>query len=806
MIRNRFTLALRSLKRNGGYTLLHAVGLAAGVAACLVIGLYIRTELRYDRFHADVSRIHRVVQATPAGDAFGPGNVRMLEGSATTPPGLAHALKRNTPGVSQATVVDRLSQRLLQTGDRSLYTDRLLRADTAFFDVFSFEMLRGDGKRALDAPGRIVLTESMAARLFGSDDPVGRTVTYESEASYEVTGVIADPPVASHLQFDAIRSLTAPERAVRYGSDVLWPYFGGHLYLKVAPAAKAASVEAAVRTFERAANKPSWMPEAPRLRLQPLADVHLYSTGLRDDIAVHGDVRYLYFFGLIAGLILLIACINYVNLATAQAAQRSREVGVRKVVGARRSQLIGQFTSESVLLAMLVLPLAAVVAWASLPLVESVSGTALSLSAVPLTGGLAAALGLVAFVGVGAGIYPAVVLSRFHPATILTAAGRTTTGTGTPWLRKTLVVVQFGTAAALLLATLVVSDQLDYVQEKALGFDEEHVITFDKGPLGEQFGAFRETLEAQTAVASVSAGPPAGIDHKSMTFDVTHPETEAKQRVSMLSVAPGYTDALGLRVVRGRAFTPERTGNAGRAVLLSESAVDAYGLRGDPVGQSIAWTPGGTPEETRTVIGVVADFHNTSLHAPIDPVVLALRPERTWTALVRLAPGALSSRLDVVRQTWTRFVPNRPFTFDFLDEQIGAQYRSEQRLATLFGIFAGLAIFVASLGVFGLAALLTQQRLREMSIRKVLGASASHIVRLLYREFVLLSGVAFLVAMPLAYGGLQRWLQHFTYRTEIGLGLPVVVGLVVLCATLAAAGTHALRAARTDPATLLRQE
>ena len=800
MLRNYFTIAVRALRRHRGYAAINVVGLAVGLAVCLVIALYIRHEWQYDRFHRDVDRIHRVVQATPVGDAFGPSAVRRLEGTVRTAPGLAQALEQQVPGLAQATVVNARGDRLLSRGTERLYVDRLLRADTAFFEVFDgFDVLRGDPQSALHGPGRIVLTASLAERLFGAENPVGQPVLLENEAEYTVTGVVADPPSTSHLQFEAIRSFTEGERGARYGGPIRWRYFGSHIYLALDEGADPRSVERVVRDFERRA-APDWKDEA-ELRLQPLTQARLYSAGLGGNIGPQGDIRYLYFFGLIGALILGIACINYMNLATARAAQRAREVGVRKTVGAGRGQLVRQFLGEAVLIATVALPVALGLAQLALPMVNDVAGTTLRLGDVPLPVGLGAAFGLVALVGLGAGSYPALVLARFRPAEVLMQAGRGGGRGRSAWLRKGLVVVQFAASVALILATLVVHAQLDYVQTKQPGFDEERVIMFDKGPLGAQYAAFKEALRQRTAVASVSAGPPPGVGRKNMTMPVTHPETGAEQTISSMFVDYGYTETLGLPLQRGRSFAPDRPGDVNRSVVLSESAVDAYGLGDDPVGQQIPWG-----NQQRTVIGVVNDFHNESLHEAIQPIALALNPENTWTAMVRLAPGATEAGLDGVRATWSRFLPDRPFTFSFLDQRVEAQYRAEQRLATLFGGFAGLAVLVAALGLVGLAAFMAQQRTKEIGIRKALGASVASIVGLLSREFVALVAVAIGLGAPGAYWAMQQWMQNFAFQARMGAGLFLAVGGATLAITLVAVGYHAVRAAHTDPATALRDE
>jgi len=804
MLRNYLKIALRTLKRHPAHTTVNVVGLAAGLAVCLVIGLYVQHELSYDRFHRNSDRIHRVVRADTAGDAFGPTSVRRLEGSAQSPPGLAQSLTSRFPEVEHATVVAPVSEPLLGRGEDRLYVDRVLRADTSFLDVFSFDFRRGDPATALDAPGRIVLTESLAGRLFGTTNPVGKTVVYENEAEYEVAGVVADPPSTSHLQFEALLSLTSPQRDTRYGSTIDWNFYGDPLYLELQEGTEAHALETKIRAFERTADGASeHSEETAELRLQPLTHIHLYSAGIRGGIGTQGDIRYLYFFGLIGLIILGIACINYVNLATARAARRAREVGVRKTVGAGQPQLVGQFLGESVLTAALALPLALGLAWAALPVVNDLVGTTLRLGNVPPIFSLGAAMGLVGLVGLAAGSYPAFVLSRFRPSSVLERSGVGASGGKGSWLRRGLVVVQFAASVALILATVVVYLQLQYVQTKNLGFDEERVITFEKGPLGDQYEAFATALRGQSAAHSVSTGQPPGVGHLRARTRVENAITGETNRVSVLMVGYDYVETLGLQLEAGRSFARDRSSDAEQSVLLTESAVQSYGLTGNPVGQTI---PGPYGDGDVRVIGVLDDFHNRSLHYARQPVVIGIDRAATNTALVRLAPGAMQNGLDAVRSTWAEFLPDRPFTYSFLDQRIKAQYRAEQRLATLFGLFAGLAIVVAGLGLFGLATFTAQQRTGEIGIRKALGATTTQIAGLLSREFLQLVGLAVLIGLPGAYIALQRWLRDFEYRVDVGAEALVLTGLVAMGLALLAVSYQAIRAARLDPAHTLRDE
>ena len=794
MLTNYLKIAYRNLVRQKGYAFINVAGLAVGLAACLVIALFVRHELSYDRFHPNADRVYRVVQPAPDGEG----------GQPRVPPGLAQVVESRFPEVEHATEVNWPRTTLVALGGERNYVDDVVTVDDTFFGVFPFKLLRGNPKTALAGPNRLVLTRSLAGRLFGDQDPMGQVMRIEDEADYTVTGIMEDVPSNAHFSFQALRSLTAKQRTDRYGSDVRWDFFGDFLYVALHAGSDPEALEDKLMAYAKTADTPEWVRNQMQLAVQPVTAIHLHSD-LSGEIAPQSDVRYLYLFSAIGVLILLIACVNYMNLATARSAGRAREVGMRKVVGAHRGQLVGQFLGEAVLMGLLAMLLAVALAHLAVPLVNRLTGQVLEAGAATDGPGLLVMLGVVLVVSVGSGLYPALLLSRFRPVRMLRGHG--SDKGGGRLLRQVLTTFQFAASAVLIIGTLVVQFQLDYVQNMRLGFDKEHVVTFRSSHLGEQYPAFKQAAEEHAAIESVTSGPPMGIGHANFRTSIGSVEGKKPDEITWLSVLTvdyDYAETMGLHLVAGRSFSRERS-DAGGTVLLSEAATQVLGIADDPIGKTVEIN-GLSEEGPPTVIGVVEDAHNVSLHNPVELLAFALEPEGYWTGLARLAPGRTEAGLEALETTWNQFLPARPFAFEFLDDRIEAQYQAEQRLARIFGLFSVLAVFVACLGLFGLVAFTAEQRTKEIGIRKVLGASVASIVALLSKDFLKLVGIAFIIAAPVAYFAMQRWLEDFAYRIDLGVGLCVLAGVIVLLIALGTVCYQAIRAATADPVESLRYE
>ncbi|MEM9665735.1 MAG: ABC transporter permease [Bacteroidota bacterium] len=790
MLKTNLTMALRALLKHKRFTVINLLGLAVGLAVCLTIGLYIQHELRYDRFLPESDRVVRLLRQIEPGDPF---TVRM-------PLGVETELRAQVPAFAHVTPIDDESRVLMEVGDRSVRVDRVLLTDSAFFQVFPYPLLQGNPEQALAGPSRIVLTTSAAAQLFGEADPMGQTISYltpDGPADVTVTGVMADPPSHTHLRFEALRSRTPVDWAL--DGRFKWNYFNQPIYAQLAENATTEAAEAQITAFKDATIEAEWM-QSQVMRVEAAQDAHLISE-VNYDLSGQSDVRFLYLFGAIGLFILLIACINYTNLATAQATMRTREVGVRKVLGARPGQLTGQFLLEAVMVSVLALPLALGLTQLALPFVgrfleaDLTAGGAWS---APIVGGVVA---MVLLVGLVAGSYPALFLTRYRPAQVLKGRVLQVRG-GQATIRRGLVVVQFAAALVLLVSTFVVQDQLQYIQERDLGFDAEYVVSAEIEGLGEQHDAFMAALERQPSVVSASYGQPLGLGF----FNVmTSWEDDAETAVPVVNVGYDYFETLGIPITEGQSFASATPGDPVSTLVINTAMARLLEIEGDAVGRPVLSDNLGF--DGVTVRGVLSDVHNSTLHREAGrPLLFRLNPTSAFHVVVRLQPGAPQQALAEVQETWRTFVPDRPLDLQFLDEQIAAQYRAETRLAQIFSVFTALAIFVACLGLFGLAAFATVARTKEIGVRKVLGATVAGLVATLSAGFLRLVIVAFVVAAPIAYVTMERWLEGFAYRTPLGLTpFLLAVGLALLVATVAV-GAQAARAAVRNPVEALRYE
>lgn len=789
MLRSYLTVALRTLRRNLGYTAINLVGLAVGLAACILIGLYARFELSYDTFHEKSDRIYRVDEVT---ERFPDGNpyLEMETGPALTRaiPDIEHAVRFLPDGPAWMQGGDDVAEKL-----SGVY------AGPAFFEIFSFDLVAGTDSTALRRPNTIVLTESLATRLFGREEPVGKTVTIEiggTTVPVEVTGVAEDVPANSHLTFDYLLSLETLRGALgkrHFGAREVWTY----VLLE-----KGVSPSQIETPLQKVAQNYAYGEGPYRLTPRPLETLYFQHWTSRS-----GDVRYLYILGAIALAILAIACANYMNLATARATRRIREVGVRKTLGAHRTQLAGQFLGETLLLSLLALPLALGLLWALLPTFNRLADAGIQVQIGKTPGLLVGAMGATVAVGLVAGSYPALFLSRFQPVEILRE--RLQLWGGGAYLRKALIVVQFALSAALIFSTVVILRQLHYVQHKKLGFDQERVVTIplkDRS-LRRQANALKQEVLRQPTIQHATLAN--GVLSESFAGSASLIPWQGKEiTLNRESVDDSFLETMDLTLLAGRNFTTEeievgRTekGRSGPIpIILNETAIEAFGWTSpkEAVGRVIEQF------KSKKVIGVVEDFHYKSLHHRIEP--LALEPGGSFTLVARLAPGTVAEALDGLRATSEDFAQTLPFESHFLDDQLDQLYRQERRTATIIGGFAGLAIVLACLGLLGLAAYEVERRTKEIGIRKTLGATATNIVTLLSKEFLLLVGIACAIAVPVAYVGMSRWLRDFAYRVDVSPWLFVGVSALAVAIALATISVQALRAARTDPATTLRDE
>ncbi|HET8698340.1 MAG TPA: ABC transporter permease [Gammaproteobacteria bacterium] len=771
--------ALGDAKRHFGVTLINVLGLAIGLAACALISLYVRDEWTHDAFHANADRIYRVLRQFDLPDLHA-----TIE---TTPNALAPALA-GVPGVERAIRVNGTQSPIVKRNGPEFVETGFLLADDGFFDVFSFPLVRG--AVALDRPGTLVLSEAAAAKYFGAENPVGQTLRV-NDRDVTVTGVFANVPRASHLRFDFVASYPPPAR-------VDWGRNNDSTYLLLAPDASVDAVARDVATIVEANERQAgeFIPH-----LQPLRGIH-FGLGVPVEIEAEGNVVYVYLFGALAVFIALLACVNFVNLATARSAERAREVGVRKALGADRRRLIVQFGGESVAITAIAALLAAALCALVLPAFNSLTGKSLGLATFAGGRELLVVGAIVAAIGVGAGAYPAFVLSGFSPERVL-RAGSVRIG-GAEGLRRALVVFQFVVSIALVAGTAVVLKQFRYMTSAGLGFAPENVLVIQQARfLGNGLAVLENELARLPRVENVASGfsMPSTFFVNTM-WQASEPNAAA-HNLDYSFVGDGWVDTLGIEVAAGRALAPAAFAADESGVMLNEAAARDFGWSAqEAVGRKIKLF--GSREDL-TVVGVLKDFHFRSLRDEIYPLALLGPDAPLRYVAVRVSPDDLAGTVRNVEAVWKR-LSDLPFEYSFLADDLVAQYAAERQLAEVVAVFGALAIVIACLGLVGLAAFAAERRRKEIGVRKVLGARTARLVAMLTGDFLKLVAVAFVLAVPLAWLAAEAWLARFAYRTEVGVWPFAIAGAVAAIVAIGTSGYQALRAASTRPVKVLRYE
>ena len=800
MLLSYLTIAWRTLRKRFGTTVINVVGLSVGLAACLLIGLWVQHELSYDDFHPEAERIHRIALDLKLQDNEST--------QASTAAALASVLVDESPQVKTATHL--LHRSAIFHVDNQAFPDHeIVWADASFFEVFGgFRLVHGARETALDDTDALVLTVSTAERLFGRRNVVGKTVEIGDDTK-RITGVMADVPDPSHLQFAAVARTTADAEL-----QDAWLYNIWSTYVKLVPEASPESFEATLSDVVDLHVAPrikeifgtpydQMVQEGARYRYfaQPLTDIHLHSD-LDFEPAPGGSMTNVYMFSAIALFILLIACINFMNLATARAAERATEVGMRKALGAGRPQIAGQFLGEAILTTAAATVAALAVASLALPAFNQLAGTSLGMEQVLQPSILLGGLALVLAVGFGAGSYPAFALSRFHPAAVLKSADRHSTHGPGKRLRQGLVVFQFTLSIVLIAGTLVVQRQFEYIQDKRLGLDKERVVTVDRAwTLHEKQGTFVERARQLPGVTAAGASDGVFGEVSNQVFVPDDAPGSQTHAINFMQVGYGFVEAMDIEIVQGRSFDPGRRADSS-AALINRAAADALGWE-NPTGHRLREP--GEGGDTFDVIGVVDNFHYQSMRDRVKPLVLY--PNDVMNRVyVRLAPGSISTTLDALKTVWSEAGSQNPLQYSFLDQTYAELHRDTQRTGRLFSVFAGLAILIACLGLFGLATYTAQRRAKEIGIRKALGATAMQVVGLLSKDFLQLVAIALVLALPVAYVAMQRWLEDFAYRTELSTGIFLSAGVLAFAIALLTVSYQAFRAARLDPATTLRDE
>ena len=781
MFSNYTRVTFRNIKRHKGYSSLNVAGLALGMACCILMLLWVQDELSYDRYHEHAHRLFRVGRES---------TYRALRKSSRVPSPLAPALKNEFPEVIQTTRYF-TSSKFIKYQGKNFTGNTIAYSEPAFFAMFSFPFIKGDPHTAIDSVSAIVITEKLADKIFGKTDPVGQILNLDNQKDFIVTGIMQNPPHNSYFQFDGLVPFAArSERLKKRAGDDNWKLNIFEAFVLLDPQVSTADLNPKVDALVK-----DHVPNSSStFYLQPVTDIHLHP------LQGEGNTKYLYIFSILAAFVLIIACINFMNLATARSGNRCKEIGMRKVLGARRTDLIRQFLGESLLLSLLSVCLAVILVSLLLPLFNSLSGKHIGMDLIKEARFILAVAVVTLFSGLLAGSYPTLLLSSFQPAKVLRDTFRL--GTKGAVFRRILVVFQFSVSIFLIIGALVVHSQLLYMQNEDLGFDKDYLIYFpSSGGFAADFAAEKIELLQHPDILGVTRGnPPIWFDvwSSQVSWEGKDPEEEITFKIT--PVGFDYFSTMKMELEAGRDFSKNMASDLDGGLVINAAAARVMGWD-SPVGQPVV-----LGEKTGRVVGVVKDFHDGSLHNAIYPAIFELDPSRSYLACVRINSVNVAETIRFLEARWNKNMPGFPFEYSFLDETIAQFYQTEQRMGKLFTIFTVLAIIIACLGLFGLASFTTAQQTRQIGIRKVLGASATAIVVLLSRQFtrwVLLSN---LFAGPVAFLVMNRWLQNFAYRITIGFEIFLLAGFLTLGLALLTVGFQTVKAAWANPVLSLRYE
>ena len=816
MFKNYLKTAIRNLWKYRFYSGINLLGLSSGMLCFLFIAAFVQDELSFGHYHTNSDRIYRMNFLGKMGDnVLNVPQIGAPVGAVT---------KEEFPEIENFVRFREQGDYLIQRENETYQEHEVTFVDSTFLEVFDFQLVAGDPNQILRRPQTMVITAELAKKYFGNENPIGQTLLIDNEVEYEVDGVLADLPKNSFIQQKMYLAMSGLEDS----RSPLWTNMNFETYFLLNEGASVSSIEAKLPDFLRrhiGAELEQFLQisfddflaagNTGAFTMTAFPDIYLRSEFV-ENLGPSSDIKYLYIFGAVGLFILLLAGINFVNLATARASTRSREVGVRKVVGAGRQHLIGQFLSESVLLSSLALVLALVGMRLAMPYFNNLAGKSLSMQeflsqpAMLLTSVL-----LVVLIGVLAGAYPSFVLSRFRPIQAIQQRLQGGGASRQGGLRSTLVVVQFAITALLLVGTLTVYQQMQFIQEKKLGYSKEQMLLIDGAyGLEDQLSGYTSQLEMDARVQSITTTsylPTPSSRNTSGYFLGNSPENSALYMLQVWYVDHTYVPTLGMNIVEGRNFSPQAPdAGEGSNVIVNQAAIERFGIEGDPIGQQISRNFGNNNENgpellVYDIVGVVEDFHYETFHSRIEPLVLHQSSSRRFIA-ARVAANDLPGLIAKAEKDWKAIAPGLPFQYSFLDENFAQMYDAEIRMGKIARLFAGLSILIASIGLLGLATFTAFQRRKEVSIRKVLGASVGGLFLLLTRDFGKLIIIALVISLPVAWYLMQQWLQGFAYATAIGLTSFLLTAGLLLVVALFAVGYQSLRAALGNPVEALRGE
>ena len=787
MFQNYLKSALRNIKKQKGYSLITLAGLFIGITCFVLVSLYVRYEFSYDRFHKNAENIYRVIVDTR--------ETYMGKSQVTVTPGpLASAVQEEFPEVLKATKVE--SERVvMKYGEHRFAEDSIYYVDPAFLDIFDFPLLAGDPKTALSKPNCLLVSQDMAEKYFGQENPVGKTIHVDN-TDYQITGVMVNIPGNTHFRFDFLASFSSLVEL--HGRDRVfsWNRWSYRTYVLLHGQADPVSLENKLVDFL----KRNYSDDATQtLCLQPVSDIHFY-TKANFELEPTADIRNVYLLSAIAFFILLIACFNYMNLSTARATTRVKEIGMRKVIGANRMQLIRQFLGESILFSLIALLISVILVKFLLPAFRVFIDRKLEAGFLQDGTLILTLIGLALFIGLVSGSYPALVLSSFQPTAVLKGTGARRSRSSSLF-RNSLVVSQFAISAALIFCTIVVFNQLHFMRNKELGFVKDYVVTVPNPGKGDE--TLKNEIRQNTQVLDVTSSNDLPYDIGSADFG----EWDGYNPEERLIVYRNWVDAnflsfYNIPVVQGRGFAEEYNDEEGQSYILNEAAVKSIGWD-DPIGKRLGFSG---EDEKGVVVGVVKDFHFAALHLNIEPLALTPNSERIDWLSIKISPQNIPDTLAFIERTWKKHSPEGDFSYTFLDDRLDRMYRTEEKLGKTFSIYTFIALFVACLGLFGLASFTTAQRTKEIGIRKVLGATGWNITLLTTKKIMALVLMANTIAWPVAYFAMQNWLQNFAYRVEVGVWIFVLSATLSLAIALLTVSYQTIKAATANPVDSLRYE
>jgi putative ABC transport system permease protein len=790
MFRNLLKTSVRYIRKHAGYSLLNVLGLTLGITSALFLIIYVSDELSYDRYHENAERIFRVSSTITETDDQFTWNVAQIP--------FGPQVARDYPEVESFSRFINMPRAAYKFEDKEYIEEDFFYADSTVFDIFTYKVIKGDAKSAVRDPNKIVLTETAAGRYFGESDPIGKILT-EGTNTYEVTGVIEDVPTNSHFRFEALAARNNLPKEL--GS---WGNFGVFSYLLLPEGLDPTAFETKIQGMYDAHMKSIFGPLNIKIEyiLEPIIKIHLYSTNANEPEPT-GSISYVYIFAIVAVFLLLIAAMNYMNLATARSTRRAREVGLRKVVGSRRSLLIMQFLTESVLLTVLSLILSIVLLLILLPSFNTLAGKSFDIGILTSPVVLISVLMVIIVAGIIGGSYPAFVLSGFSPGTVL--KGEITQGSAGALFRKILVIIQFTISVAMIVCTMVVFRQLNFLKEKDQGFNQENVLSLqlnnrqmiNKYPVLKQ-----QLLENEDIKFVTSTNTAMGEGSAKVIFNMETDQGMAQRGINFAVVDHDFIDALEIKIVEGRDFRQDMPSDTLTGVVVNETLAKRMAWS-EPIGKKVELGDGNAINAR--VIGVMADYHQTGMYNEIESLMLVYR-ELNNIVYVKLSGNNMEQTLSFIESTWKEVLPDQPYSYSFLKERFNRQFEADEKRGLIFTIFTILAILIACLGLYGLASYMVEQRTKEVGIRKVFGASEGVVVRLISKDFLILVGISILIALPVAYYFMSNWLENYVYQTNIGIPLLVLAALITVAITFITISYKAYQAALTNPASSIRTE